>query len=117
MREGKNKGVTIVALVVTIVVLLILAGITIGNISEDNSVIKEATTAKELEEKATLEELVEMSIIKAEQKHRNPTIQDIITELKNNEVITNENQVDTITGKITTNKGYEIEGKLDDYLE
>lgn len=116
MKEVRNKGVTLVALVVTIVVLLILAGVTIGNLTGDNSIIKEAKTAKELEEKATLEELVEMSIIKAEEKHRNPTMQDIITELKNNKVITNDEQVNTETGAITTDKGYLIEGKLDDYV-
>ena len=38
----KNKGVTLISLVVTIIVLLILAGITIGTIFNDNGIIKTA---------------------------------------------------------------------------
>lgn len=111
-----NKGITLIALVVTIVVLLILAGITIASVTGEKGIIKEARTAKELSEKAALEELVELSIIKAEQKHRNPTIDNVIEELKNNKVISKDNQVDKETGSIVTDAGYEITGKLDDYI-
>ena len=41
----RNKGVTLISLVVTIVVLLILAGITIGTIFNDNGIIKKAQEA------------------------------------------------------------------------
>ena len=41
----KNKGVTLISLVVTIIVLLILAGITIGTIFNDNGIIKKAQEA------------------------------------------------------------------------
>ena len=58
-----NKGITLIALVVTIVVLLILAGITIASVTGEKGIIKEARTAKELSEKAALEELVELAII------------------------------------------------------
>ena len=70
----QQNGITMVALVVMIVVLIILAGITIASITSDNGVVKEAKTAKELAEKAALEEQVELSIIKTEQKHRNPNL-------------------------------------------
>lgn len=36
----RNKGITLISLVVTIVVLLILAGITIGTVFDDNGIIK-----------------------------------------------------------------------------
>ena len=39
-EEMRNKGVTLISLVVTIVVLLILAGITIGTIFNDNGIIR-----------------------------------------------------------------------------
>ena len=67
-------------------------------------------------EKAALEEQVDLAIIKAEQKHKNPTIADIITELINNKVISDESRVNQETGTITTDLGYEITGKLDDYI-
>ena len=41
-----NKGITLVALVVTIVVLLILAGITLTYLMGDNNIIKKAQDAK-----------------------------------------------------------------------
>ena len=111
-----SKGITLIALVVTIVVLLILAGITIASVTGEKGIIKEARTAKELSEKAALEELVELAIIKAEQKHRNPTIDNVIEELKNNKVISKDDQVNKETGSIVTDAGYEITGKLDDYI-
>ena len=40
-----NKGITLITLVVTIIVLLILAGITIGTITDDNGIIKKAQEA------------------------------------------------------------------------
>ena len=43
----KNKGITLIALVVTIVVLLILAGITISLVFGSNGVIQKAQDSKE----------------------------------------------------------------------
>ena len=111
----KSKGMTLIALVITIVVLLILAGITIGTLTSDNGVIEEAKTAKELAEKAGVEEQIEIAIIKAEQKYRNPTLYDIIEELQSGGIITDPSQVNSNTGAITTDSNYVIEGKLDDY--
>ena len=48
----KNKGVTLISLVVTIIVLLILAGITIGTIFDDNGIIKKAKEAANATEEA-----------------------------------------------------------------
>ncbi len=115
-RIKANKGITLIALVVTIVVLIILAGITIASVTGEKGIIKEARTAKELSEKVALEELVELAIIKAEQKHRNPTIDNVIEELKNSKVISDESKVNKETGSIITIPGYEITGKLDDYI-
>ena len=42
-----NKGITLIALVITIIVLLILAGVTIAALSGDNGILKRATEAKE----------------------------------------------------------------------
>ena len=118
LRETKkaNKGITLVALVITVIILIILAGITIAGLTGEKGLIKEAKTAKELTEVASLEEQIELAIIKAEQKHRNPTIDDVIAEIKNNKVISNENQVNKETGAVHTDLGYLIEGKLNDYI-
>ena len=42
----KEKGITLVALVITIIVLLILAGVTISLVVSDNGVIHKAQDAK-----------------------------------------------------------------------
>ena len=41
-----RKGITLIALVVTIVIILILAGITVGMVTSDNGILKETKTAK-----------------------------------------------------------------------
>ena len=111
-----NKGITLIALVTTIVVLLILAGITVTTITGDKGLIKEARTSAEKAEKDSLEEQIEMIIIKAEQKYRNPKMDDIIEELKNGKIISEEKQVNIETGRIESDLGYIIDGKLDDYI-
>ena len=42
----KEKGITLIALVVTIVIILILAGITVGMVTSDNGILKETKSAK-----------------------------------------------------------------------
>lgn len=112
----KNKGITLSTLVITIIVLLILAGVTITNLTGNNGIVKKAETAAEKTELAGLEEQVEIAIIRTEQKYRNPNLDNIIEELKNSKIISKENQVDKETGKIETDLGYVIEGKLNDYI-
>ena len=58
----KEKGITLIALVVTIVVLLILAGISIAMLTGDNGIISQAKKAKEATEQAKVEELVTVAI-------------------------------------------------------
>lgn len=113
----KNQGITLIALVITIVVLLILAGITIGTLTSDDSVIKEAKKAKKSTEIVGVEEQIEMAILEAEKKYRNPTLDNIIEEMINNKIISDSSQVDTKTGDITSDLGYVIKGKLDDYIK
>ena len=45
-RSKKEKGITLIALVITIIVLLILAGVSIAMLTEDNGVIKNAKESK-----------------------------------------------------------------------
>ena len=56
-KEKKNiRGITLIALVVSIIVLLILAGITIAALSGDNGILTRAKEAKEKTEQAQKEE-------------------------------------------------------------
>ena len=55
---NKQKGITLIALVITIIVLLILAGIAISMLSGENGILKKAADAKtETEKQAELENI------------------------------------------------------------
>ena len=62
MRKLKKceKGITLIALVITIIVLLILAGISIAMLTGENGILNKGTTAKEKTEEATVEEKVKL---------------------------------------------------------
>lgn len=64
MKNQKNeRGITLVALVVTIVVLLILAGITIMYVISDNGVFGEANNAQKKSDAAAVEEAVSTALV------------------------------------------------------
>ena len=63
MRE--KSGITLITLVITIIILLILAGITIATITSDNGIIKNANDAKEQTEIAEEKEIVDRATIQA----------------------------------------------------
>ena len=46
MRATKINGITLIALVITIIVLLILAGVTIATLTGDNGIIGKARRSK-----------------------------------------------------------------------
>ncbi len=61
-----SKGITLVALVVTIVVLLILAGVSISLVLGENGLITQAQEAKRKTQEASTNELAEMERMKTE---------------------------------------------------
>ena len=58
----KNKGITLIALVVTIVVLLILAAVSISMLGGENGIITQAQKSKDETEQAKVEEIVNVVI-------------------------------------------------------
>ena len=61
----RNKGITLIALVVTIIVLLILAGISINMLTGENGILNRAAEAKEKTGVAQTEETVKLSVTDA----------------------------------------------------
>ena len=57
-----NKGITLVALVVTIVILLILAGVSLNLVLGDNGIVRKAQEAREKTEEADARDKVELAI-------------------------------------------------------
>lgn len=62
----EEKGITLVALVITIIVLLILAGVSIALVVGNNGILGRATGAVSTTEKATADQEVELSISDAQ---------------------------------------------------
>ena len=63
--SARNKGITLIALVVTIIILLILAAVTIAALSGDNGILRNAAKAKEETEKAEEDELRKLTALEA----------------------------------------------------
>ncbi len=57
----KNKGITLIALVITIIVLLILAGVSIATLLGENGILSQATKAVEKTNNATEKEKVQLA--------------------------------------------------------
>ncbi len=57
-----QKGITLIALVITIIVLLILAGVSIAMLTGENGILTQATDARDTNTKAGIAEKVNMSI-------------------------------------------------------
>ena len=61
----KQKGITLIALVITIIVLLILAGVAISMLSGENGISRQAANAKTETEKASDLEKVQLAVTSA----------------------------------------------------
>ena len=61
--KDSTAGITLIALVITIIVLIILAGISINLILGDNGIISKAEAAKEVTQKASAMEQAKVDIV------------------------------------------------------
>ena len=64
-KRKNARGITLIALVITIIVLLILVGITINALSGENGILKRATQAKSKTGRANALEQINLAIITA----------------------------------------------------
>ncbi len=64
-KRAFNKGITLIALVITIIVLLILAGVSIATLTGDNGILTKAQTTKEETKKASEEEQIQLAAMNA----------------------------------------------------
>ena len=59
----KNKGITLISLVITIIILLILAGLTMATLMNDNGLINKANDTKIATEIASIKEEIQTDIL------------------------------------------------------
>ena len=65
LLKTQNAGITIISLIVTIIVLLILAGISIAILTSENGIIKQSKSAKEETEISEETEIIQKAVIGA----------------------------------------------------
>ena len=76
MKKGYQKGITMISLVVTIIVILILAGISISMLTGDDGTINDTITAKEEAEIRSEKELLIKSANESRNKDKYGDIQE-----------------------------------------
>ena len=65
LAKDGTHGITLIALVITIIVLLILAGVSIATLTGDNGILTRANEAKENTEQASEDELRRLTALEA----------------------------------------------------
>ena len=108
-KQRKNKGITLIALVMTIIVLLILAGVSIATLTENNGILTQANQAKENNNSAAVKEKVQVEATGSFDNKGvfSPTL--FKENLKNNLGLTDSDIVENAAGTITVKiEGYEV---------
>ena len=107
MKTKEMKGITLVALVITIVVLLILAGVSINTVLGDDGIIKKAKEAAEATKRASAEEEMNRLVLEYQLASKDETLESFLQKK------VTEGRIDGVTdngdGTITITK--KVEGK------
>ena len=91
-KTKEAKGITLIALVITIIVLLILAGVTIATLTGDNGILKKAGDAKTQTEQAKEDENLKIAIAGSYGTDGKLNLKDLKDNLKNQGILTNSNE-------------------------
>ena len=89
----ERKGITLIALVITIIVLLILAGVSIAMLTGQNGILTQAQNAKTTNENKSAEEKVKLAIMAAKSQSTDGSL-----------------DLDKLTTEVTTNYGGQVDG-------
>ena len=104
MNKLKNKkGITLIALVVTVVVLIILAGVSINAVLGDNGIIKKANQAASVTKEAEVKEAINRTILEFYLTNDYATLEDFL------KAKAEDGSIDSVTknadGTLTVKKG------------
>ena len=117
MNRKKNNGITLIALVITIIVLLILAGVTIATLTGENGILTKAQEASEETKKANAEEQVKIAVQASYGTDGKMNLDDLNNELKKIEGLTykgnpisDDNRIESLPATVNVD-GYDVEIK------
>ncbi len=102
----KNKGITLIALVITIIILLILAGVSITTLTGTNGLLTKTNTAKTQTKKANAEEQVKIAVVGSFNDKGKITADNVKEELR---------KIPNVGEIRDTDGGFPIEVDLDGY--
>ena len=104
MKTKEMKGITLITLVITIVVLMILAGVSINTVLGDDGIIKKAKEAAETTKRASAEEEMNRLVLEYQLASNDETLesflQEKVTEGRIDGVADNGDGTITITKKV-----------------
>ena len=89
----ERKGITLIALVITIIVLLILAGVSVAMLTGQNGIITQANNAKTSTANKSAEEKVKLAVMAARSQSEDASL-----------------DLEKLTTEVTTNYGGQVEG-------
>ena len=100
---NNKKGITLIALVVTVVVLIILAGVSINAVLGDNGIIKKANQAASVTKEAEVKEAINRTILEFYLTNDYETLEDFL------KAKAEDGSIDSVTknadGTLTVKKG------------
>ena len=108
------KGITLIALVITIIVLLILAGVTIATLTGDNGILGKANDAKTQTEQAKEDENLKIAMAGSygidgtiDKEQLNKNLKNINGLIYNRKALSDRNKIANLPATVTLN-GYDI---------
>ncbi len=75
-----QRGITLIALVITIIVLLILAGVSIAMLTGQNGILTKASGSSEKSEIAEVDEAIRLGLSEILANHMDPTVEDTVAD-------------------------------------
>ena len=107
--KRRQTGITLIALVITIIVLLILAGVSIATLTGNNGILTQANQAKENNNSAAVKEKVEVEALGSIDKSGKFNKETFKDNLKTNLKLSDNDIVDNADGTITVKiDGYDV---------
>lgn len=107
---NNSKGITLIALVVTIIILLILAGISISMLTGNNGIISSTETSKQIYEIGQYRDIIQVARESARKKKLQDETVDYVDEIS--KILKQENNITDIANvgneiiRVTTKEGY-----------
>ena len=81
--KNSKEAITLISLVITIIVLLIVAGISIALLTSENGILNKSTEAKQFTEKANDRELLQVEVLGSYDEKININVNKLIDNLEN----------------------------------